>query len=67
MKQENKNLVKYMQSFRIYYATCVMKLESKNLVHISALGVREGHISRYMQSKLEGEKIFKTFLSHQLF
>jgi NADH dehydrogenase len=28
----------------------------KNLVHISALGVREGHVSRYMQSKLEGEK-----------
>ena len=28
----------------------------KNLVHISALGVGEGHISKYMQSKLEGEK-----------
>ena len=28
----------------------------KNLVHISALGVREGHSSKYMQSKLEGEK-----------
>ena len=28
----------------------------KNLIHISALGVREGHVSRYMQSKLEGEK-----------
>ena len=28
----------------------------KNLVHISALGVREGHVSKYMQSKLEGEK-----------
>ena len=28
----------------------------KNLIHISALGVREGHASRYMQSKLEGEK-----------
>ena len=28
----------------------------KNLVHISALGVREDHISKYMQSKLEGEK-----------
>ena len=28
----------------------------KNLVHISALGVRESHISKYMQSKLEGEK-----------
>ena len=28
----------------------------KNLIHISALGVRKGHVSRYMQSKLEGEK-----------
>ena len=32
------------------------KIGVKNLVHISALGVREGHISKYMQSKLEGEK-----------
>jgi len=31
----------------------------KNLVHISALGVREDHISKYMQSKLEGEKNIK--------
>ena len=28
----------------------------KNLVHISALGVKEKHNSLYMQSKLEGEK-----------
>ena len=28
----------------------------KNLIHVSALGVRENHVSRYMQSKLEGEK-----------
>ncbi len=27
-----------------------------NLVHISSLGVKEGHVSKYMQSKLEGEK-----------
>ena len=32
------------------------EIRVKNLVHISALGVREGHISKYMQSKLEGEK-----------
>ena len=35
----------------------------KNLVHVSALGVKERHTSEYMQSKLEGEnniqKIFK--------
>ena len=28
----------------------------KNLVHISALGVKEKHSSKYMQSKLQGEK-----------
>jgi len=28
----------------------------KNLVHISALGVKEKHTSKYMQSKLQGEK-----------
>jgi len=36
----------------------------KNLVHVSALGVKERHKSLYMQSKLEGEKniqeIFKS-------
>jgi NADH dehydrogenase len=36
----------------------------KNLVHVSALGVKENHVSKYMQSKLEGEKyiqnIFKS-------
>jgi NADH dehydrogenase len=28
----------------------------KNLIHISALGVKEKHTSKYMQSKLQGEK-----------
>tara|TARA_Y100000590_G_scaffold177791_1_gene202980 strand:- start:1955 stop:2896 length:942 start_codon:yes stop_codon:yes gene_type:complete len=28
----------------------------KNLIHVSALGVKEGHISEYMKSKLQGEK-----------
>jgi NADH dehydrogenase len=28
----------------------------KNLIHISALGVKEKHDSKYMQSKLQGEK-----------
>ena len=32
------------------------ELEIKNLVHISALGVKENHTSKYMQSKLKGEK-----------
>ena len=32
------------------------ELEVKKLIHISALGVREGHTSKYMFSKLQGEK-----------
>ena len=28
----------------------------KNFIHVSALGVKEGHSSLYMQSKLQGEK-----------
>jgi len=28
----------------------------KNLIHISALGVKEKHLSKYMQSKFQGEK-----------
>ena len=33
----------------------------KNLVHISALGILDNHVSKYMQSKLEGEKNIKKF------
>jgi len=40
------------------------ELGIKNLIHISALGVKEKHSSKYMQTKLEGEKniqsIFKS-------
>jgi len=32
------------------------KLGVKKLIHVSALGVKEGHSSQYMQSKLQGEK-----------
>ena len=31
----------------------------KNLIHVSALGVKENHKSHYMQSKLQGEKNIK--------
>ena len=39
----------------------------KNLVHISALGVKERHTSLYMQSNFKAKKIFKIILNHQLF
>ena len=32
------------------------ELGVKNLVHVSALGIKEKHVSKYMQSKLQGEK-----------
>ena len=32
------------------------ELEINKLIHISALGVKEGHPSQYIQSKLQGEK-----------
>ena len=32
------------------------ELGTKNLIHVSALGVRERHTSQYMRSKLQGEK-----------
>ncbi len=32
------------------------ELRIKNLIHLSALGVKEKHNSKYMQSKLQGEK-----------
>ena len=32
------------------------ELGIKNLVHVSALGVKERHVSQYMQSKFQGEK-----------
>jgi len=35
------------------------ELHIKKLVHISALGIKEKHSSKYMQSKLQGEKNIK--------
>ena len=32
------------------------ELGIKNLVHVSALGIREKHVSKYIQSKMQGEK-----------
>ena len=38
------------------------ELSVKNLIHVSALGVKDKHDSKYMQSKLQGEKnILDTF------
>tara|TARA_Y100001970_G_C14093657_1_gene781406 strand:- start:247 stop:1188 length:942 start_codon:yes stop_codon:yes gene_type:complete len=37
------------------------EMEIKNLVHVSALGVKENHPSKYMNSKLNGEKNINEF------
>ena len=38
----------------------------KNLVHVSALGVKERHPSKYMQTKLQGEKNIQDNFKHSV-
>ena len=38
----------------------------KNLIHISALGVKEKHSSQYMQTKLQGEKNIKNIFKQSV-
>ncbi len=45
--------------FPTLLANLCNELGVKKLVHISALGVKEKHISKYMQSKFNGEKNIK--------
>ena len=42
--------------FPIMLANLCNELKIKKLIHVSALGVKKGHVSKYMQSKLKGEK-----------
>ena len=42
--------------FPYLLANLCNELGIKNLIHISALGVKEKHSSKYMQTKLQGEK-----------
>jgi len=50
--------------FPLFLSKQCNELNIKKLIHVSALGVREKHNSRYMQSKLQGEKnIQNTFKS----
>ncbi len=42
--------------FPLLLAKLCKEINIKNLIHISALGVKEKHTSKYMQSKLQGEK-----------
>ena len=42
--------------FPLQLSNACNELRIKKLISISALGVKEGHTSKYMQSKLQGEK-----------
>ncbi len=55
---------KIHSQFPLLLSNLCNELGVNNLIHISALGVKEGHNSKYMQSKLLGEKnISQTFKS----
>ncbi len=55
--ETRKQKFNYIHSYFPYLLSNLCnKLGIKNLVHISALGVKEKHKSLYIQSKLEGEK-----------
>ena len=61
-KRQKFNLIH--EQFPSILSSICKELGIKKLIHISALGVKDKHISKYMQSKLQGEKniqeIFKT-------
>ncbi len=57
LHETRKQKFNYIHSYFPYLLSNLCnKLGIKNLVHISALGVKEKHKSLYIQSKLEGEK-----------
>jgi len=47
---------KFNQIHSQFLSNLCNELGTKNLIHVSALGVRERHTSQYMRSKLQGEK-----------
>jgi len=53
-KKQKFNLIH--SQFPYLLSKLCSELEIKNLVHVSALGAKEKHISKYAQSKFEGEK-----------
>jgi uncharacterized protein YbjT (DUF2867 family) len=57
LHENRKQKFKHIHSdFPNLLSNLCSELEIKSLVHVSALGVKEKHNSRYMQSKLQGEK-----------
>ena len=56
MKQEKQKFNQIHAQFPNILSELCNELGVKQLVHVSALGVREDHASQYMQSKFRGEK-----------
>ena len=53
---QKQNFTHVHSQFPLLLSNLCNEFEIKKLVHISALGVKENHTSKYMQSKLQGEK-----------
>jgi len=55
-EKKNQKFSKIHAEFPYLLGALCKKIGVKNLVHVSALGVKDGHKSQYMQSKFLGEK-----------
>ena len=57
LNETKKQKFKHIHSqFPFLLSNLCKEIGIRNLVHVSALGVKEKHTSKYMQSKLQGEK-----------
>ncbi len=57
LNETKKQKFKHIHSqFPFLLGNLCKEIGIRNLVHVSALGVKEKHTSKYMQSKLQGEK-----------
>ena len=57
LNETRKQKFEYIHSqFPYLLSNLCSEMGIKNLVHISALGIKEKHTSKYIQSKLQGEK-----------
>ena len=53
---QKQNFMQIHSQFPLLLSNLCNEFEIKKLIHISALGIKENHTSKYMQSKLQGEK-----------
>jgi len=63
-QKKNNEFSQIHSEFPYLLANLCNEFRIKNLIHVSALGIKERHASKYIQSKLQGEKNIKeTFKS----